>query len=105
MVLEKINLGEYGRVGFEVDTQMGGLRSVLQLKNGYHISMVTNFNGAGSYYGEWEEQTFEVAILDKSRRYSIVDDIDDAQYTINGGVWSRITPEEIVEKIKIVENL
>lgn len=104
MVLDKINLGDYGLIGFQKN-QVGGLKTSVQLKNGYHASLVTNFGGNSGFYGNWEDQTFEMAVLDKAGRYGVFDMIDDSDYQINGGVWPRLTVEEIKEKIKIVEKL
>lgn len=104
MVLEKLNLAQYGLVDFET-IPTGGLKKVLKLKNGYHVSIVTNFGGNRGYYGNWEDQTFEMAALDQNSRYQVFDQIDDGDYQINGGIWPHLSTKELIEKIKIVENL
>lgn len=103
MVLQKLSLGEYGAIDFE--NHNGGLRGVIKLKNGYQASIITNFSGNDGYHGDWKEQTFEVGVLNHKGVFSCFEDINDDEYQINGGIWSRLSVEDLIEKIKIVENL
>ena len=105
MISEKLNLGEYGDLIFEKDQANGGLRSKLPLKNGYYLSIVTNFNGSNGFYGYWEEETFEISILNKNKVFTFLNEIDDEDYRIDGGIWSHLSVNQILEKIKIIEKL
>lgn len=105
LILQKLDLGQYGTVGFEKDEKSGGLRAELPLKNGYYLSLVTNFDGSVGFYGHWEEETFEVGILNKDKKFTFFEEIYDEDYRIDGGIWGHLHTSEILEKIKIIEKL
>ena len=84
----------------------------LRLDNGYVASVITRKpysknNGLwNSAQGSWNDDTFELGILNKDLIFVQLEELnDDEEYEINYGVWKNLSKDELLQKIQRISNL
>jgi hypothetical protein len=85
------------------------IKTTLQFANGYSASIITKRSGADQSYsswsagGDWDNMTFEVALL-KDGSFIFDEEIEDREYKYNSGVWKYIHLEDMNEILSAIKN-
>ena len=84
----------------------------LKLDNGYSASIITrksledNSGMLHSAQGSWDDETFELAVLDEKESFIQIEELNqDVEYSMNCGVWTSLSKNDLLEKIQIISNL
>jgi hypothetical protein len=89
------------------------ISAILKLDNGYNASIITrkpfndNLSVFDSAQGSWNDETFELAILDEKESFIQIDELyrDDEEYRFNYGVWPNLSKNDLLEKIQMISSL
>jgi hypothetical protein len=85
------------------------IKATIKFANGYSASIITKRSGADQSYnswsaaGNWENMTFEIALL-KDGEFFFDEEIEDYEYKYNGGVWKYIHLEHMDDILYIIRN-
>lgn len=95
--------------------------TVIPFNNGFGASIITkkteedkieednSYRFMGSAHGDWDDETFELAVVKNNQgKFNHIEIQDfckgDTNYETNG-VWTYLTKEELFEKMNLIKNL
>ena len=85
------------------------IKATLRFANGYDASIITKRSGEDQEHdswsagGNWDNMTFEVALL-KDGQFLFDEEIEDLEYKYNGGVWKYIHLKDMNEILYVIRN-